>query len=216
MTAATDPPATVLFDWNGTLLDDMERARMASNLVRERWAGLGELTLDEFREAWCLPLSDHVRRLGVPEDHNEDATRAWSTHLSAIDAPLSPGVSATLKALRSAGIAVSVVSSASDEAVRRDIRAHDLEQHFDDIHAGVPEKSKVISRYVENASAGAVWYVGDSMFDMVQAREAGAIAVGFTAGYDGADSLHEAGAHHLINGLDDLMALVSRPEPDCP
>ena len=216
MTAATEPTATVLFDWNGTLLDDMERARMASSLVRQRWAGLGELTLDEFRKAWCLPLSDHVRRLGVPDDRNEDATRAWSTHLSATDAPLSPGVSATLEALRSAGIAVSVVSSASDDAVRRDIRSHGLEQHFDDIHAGVPEKRTVISRYVDNASAGAVWYVGDSTFDMVQARGAGAVAVGFTAGYDDADSLHAAGANHLIKRLDDLIALVACPEPDRP
>ena len=36
----------VLFDWNGTLMDDMERARMASSLVRERWAGLPELNLN--------------------------------------------------------------------------------------------------------------------------------------------------------------------------
>ena len=28
-------PRLVLFDWNGTLLDDMERARMASKLIRE-------------------------------------------------------------------------------------------------------------------------------------------------------------------------------------
>lgn len=216
MTAPTDSPATVLFDWNGTLLDDMERARMASSLVREQWAGLGEITLDEFREAWCLPLSEHVRLLGVPDDRNEDAARAWSTYLADIDAPLSGGVSATLEALRSTGIAISVVSSASDDAVRRDIRAHGLEQHFDDIHAGVPEKKTVISLYVENVSAGAVWYVGDSTFDMVQARAAGAIAVGYTAGYDAADSLHDAGAHHLINGLDDLMDLVARPEPDRP
>ena len=61
---APDSLATVLFDWNGTVLDDMERARTASSLIRKRWAGLGELTLDEFRDAWCLPLSDHVMRLG--------------------------------------------------------------------------------------------------------------------------------------------------------
>lgn len=203
-------PAVVLFDWNGTLLDDMGRARMASNLVRERWAGLGELTLHEFREAWCLPMSDHVRRLGVPDDRNEEATRDWNTHLASIGAPLAPGLSETLDALRDAGIAIAVVSSAGEAAVHRDIEAHGLAQRFDDIHTGVSLKQTAISRYVEGAPAGAVWYVGDTRFDMVQARAAGSIAVGFTAGYDGADALHDGGAHHLIDRLEDLIALIAR------
>ncbi|MCY4421519.1 MAG: HAD family hydrolase [Acidimicrobiaceae bacterium] len=213
MTAAGSP-SVVLFDWNGTLLDDMERARMASSLIREQWAGLPGLTLEEFREAWCLPLSDHVRRLGVPDDRREDAARAWSTHLAALDAPLSPGASATLEALLDEGITIGVVSSANDEAVRRDLRDHGLDRRFDSIHCGVIQKGDVVSRYVEGAPAGAVWYVGDTRFDMVQARGAGSIAIGYTAGYDAADALHDGGAHHLIDRLEDLIALIARAEPD--
>ena len=209
-----DTPATVLFDWNGTLLDDMERARRASSLIRERWAGLGELTLEEFREAWCLPLSDHAKRLGVADDHSEAAARDWSTHLSSLDAPLAPGLPETLEALRSAGIAIAIVSSASETAVWRDIQGHGLVQHFDDIHTGVSQKQTVISRYVESAGAGPVWYVGDTAFDMVQARSAGAIAIGFTGGYDGADPLRDAGAHHLIDRLDELISLLADPRTD--
>lgn len=210
MTAAGSP-SIVLFDWNGTLLDDMERARMASSLVREQWVGLTDLALQDFREAWSLPLSDHVKRLGVPDDRSEDAARAWSTHLAALDAPLSPGVSATLEALQGAGITIGVVSSASDEAVRRDLRDHNLDQRFDSVHCGVIQKGDVISRFVENAPAGAVWYVGDTKFDMVQARGAGAVAIGYTSGYDAADALHEGGAHHLIARLQDLIALIANP-----
>lgn len=213
---AGGPPTIVLFDWNGTLLDDMERARMASNLVREQWAGPGELTLQQFREAWCLPLSAHVKRLGVPDDHNTEATRDWSTHLETIDAPLAPGVSETLDALRDAGIAVAVVSSAGEAAVMRDIEAHGLAERFDDIHTGVSLKQTAIGRYVNGAAAGTVWYVGDTKFDMVQARAAGSVAIGYTAGYDGAEALHDGGAHHLIDRLEDLMALVARPATDRP
>ena len=209
-------PSVVLFDWNGTLLDDMERARRASSRVRQQWAGLGELTLQEFREAWCLPLSDHVKRLGVPDDRNTEATRDWSAHLATIDAPLTPGLSETLDALRDAGIAIAIVSSAGEAAVLGDIEAHGLAQRFDDIHAGVSLKQTAISRYVDSAAAGAVWYVGDTKFDMVQARAAGSVAIGYTAGYDGAEALHDGGAHYLIDRLDDLMALVARLEPDRP
>lgn len=208
MTAAKSP-SMVLFDWNGTLLDDMERARMASRQVREEWVGVPDLSLEEFRAAWCLPMSEHVRRLGVPDDRSDAAAKAWSTHLAAIDAPLSPGVWTTLDALQDDGIATGVVSSASDEAVRRDLRHHGLYQRFDDIHCGVTQKGDMISRYVESAAAGAVWYVGDTKFDMVQARGAGAVAIGYTAGYDAAAALHDGGAHHLIDRLEDLIALVA-------
>ena len=213
---APDSLATVLFDWNGTVLDDMERARTASSLVRKQWVGLPELTLDEFRDAWCLPLSDHVMRLGVSADRSEAAGRAWSTHLSALDAPLSPGVPATLGTLRSAGIAIAVVSAASDDAVRRDLRSHDLEQCFDSIHCGVADKQTVIRRYVESAGTGAVWYVGDTKMDMLQARGAGAMAIGYTRGYDTADELHDGGAHRLIDRLSDLITLIAGTNPDRP
>lgn len=84
--ACLEAPGVVLFDWNGTLIDDIERARRASSLVRRRWAGLPELTLSEFRQAWCLPLSDHVGRLGVSHEHVSAAVQAWSTHLTALEA----------------------------------------------------------------------------------------------------------------------------------
>ena len=206
-------PAAVLFDWNGTLIDDMERARRASSLVRQQWSALGELTPEEFRQAWCLPLSDHARRLGVPEDHLDAAVRAWSTHLSALDAPLSDGASATLGALRSASVAIAVVSAASDYAVRRDLRAHGLEQGFDGIHCGVADKQAVTRRYVRHTGVGAVWYVGDTKMDMLQARAAGAVAIGYTCGYNTAGELRDAGAHCLIDRLDELLDLISGTRP---
>ena len=206
-------PAAILFDWNGTLIDDTERARQASSLVRRRWAGLPELTLEEFREAWCLPLSEHVEQLGVADADAEAAVRAWSAHLTRLEAPLSAGAAATLDALGCAGIPMAVVSAASDFSVRKDLLAHGLDRHFDCVHCGVADKEAVTRQYVAGASPRAVWYVGDSRFDMMQARRAGATAVGYTGGYDAVEELRVAGAHRLINRLDELLAFIP-PAPD--
>ena len=212
--AITDSvPAVILFDWNGTLVDDMERARQASSLVRRRWAGLPELTLGEFRQAWCLPLSDHIKKLGVAEADSEAAVRAWSAHLTRLEAPLSAGTAATLEGLRRAGITMAVVSAASDSSVRKDLLSHGLDHHFEYVHCGVADKEAITRQYVVGASPQAVWYVGDSRFDMVQARRAGATAVGYTGGYDDAEELRVAGAHHLIDRLDELLAFIP-PTPD--
>ena len=202
-------PAVVLFDWNGTLVDDVHRARQASSAVRRRWAGTpDDLTDDEFRLAWCLPLSEHVRRLGVPAAHANAAVAVWGVHISTNDAPLSPGTLPTLQSLRRRGVRTAVVTAAGDRALRRDLRAHDIAGFFDRLHSGVIDKAAVIAGYVEQTGERPVWYVGDSRFDMIQARRAAAVAVGYTGGYDTRGELRDAGAHHLIDGLGELPALI--------
>ena len=201
-------PEVVLFDWNGTIMDDMERARRASSLVRQRWAGLGELTSAEFREAWCLPVSVHIERIGVPEADADAAARAWSAHLGEIEAPLSPCAVTTLRALRRLGIETAVVSAATEQSVHQDLQAHGLDRQFESLHCGIADKAAVTAQYVLQAGPGAVWYVGDTTFDMMHALSAGATAIGYTGGFDPADKLRGAGAHRLIDRLDELLALI--------
>lgn len=203
-----EAPAVVLFDWNGTIVDDMERARRASSLVRQRWTSHGELTLEEFRQAWRFPLSAHVELLGVPEEHSDAAVQAWNDHLAEAEAPLSPGTAATLEALRQLEIEIAVVSSASQVSVQQDLEVRKLDRQFEHVHSGVADKKAVTRQYVLRAGTGAVWYVGDTAYDMGQALGAGAVAIGFTGGYDPVDKLRAAGAHRLIDRLDELLALI--------
>ena len=203
-------PTVVLFDWNGTIMDDMERARRASSLVRRKWTSLGELTSEEFRQVWCLPISAHVGRLGVAAADTDAAAQAWSSHLGEIEAPLARCATTTLEALRHLGIETAVVSSATEQSVRKDLRTHRLDHQFESVHCGIADKQAVTGQYVLGAGAGAVWYVGDTAFDMVQALGAGATAVGYTGGFDSAEKLRDAGAQRLIDRLDELLALIPR------
>lgn len=204
-------PAVVLFDWNGTIMDDMERARRASNLVRQRWTRLGELTSEEFRKAWCLPVSAHVDRLGVAETDVDAAAQDWSGHLGEIEAPLSPCAATTLGTLRRLGIETAVVSAATEQSVLQDLRTHGLDHHFESVHCGIADKQSVTRQYVLREGEGAVWYVGDTAFDMAQALGAGAAAIGYTGGFDPAEKLRDAGADRLIDQLDELLMLIPRP-----
>ena len=205
----TRRPAAILFDWNGTLVDDFERARRASNDVRRRWGLLPDLPVDDFRRAWCLPLADHMSRLGVPDAHSDAAVAAWNTGIAQVGAPLQPGTVTALEALQQAGTKLAVVTAAAGHAIERDLSDHDLGGYFAAIHADTADKAAVAAAYVEKARPGTVWYVGDTAFDMLHARRAGAIAVGFTGGYHTPDQLQKAGAHHLIDDLTELTGLAA-------
>ncbi len=53
-------------------------------------------------------------------------------------------------------------------------------------------------------------FVGDAVFDMQVARDAGVFAVGRVTG-DNGDTLRQAGAQHLIHDLREMHALLGDP-----
>ena len=60
----TPPEAQIVFDWNGTILDDAERTLAALNAVL---VDLGREQLDDetFRQAFGLPLEAMLADLGL-------------------------------------------------------------------------------------------------------------------------------------------------------
>src|SRR5437870_9647294 len=46
----------IIFDWSGTLVDDLPAVWQATNFVFTQ-AGLPELTLERFRAEFCLPFT---------------------------------------------------------------------------------------------------------------------------------------------------------------
>ncbi|PYL00359.1 MAG: NUDIX hydrolase [Verrucomicrobia bacterium] len=51
----------VIFDWSGTLVDDLPAVWRASNYAFKQ-AGVAELTLDQFRAEFCLPFKHFYQR----------------------------------------------------------------------------------------------------------------------------------------------------------
>src|SRR5437764_8749843 len=51
----------IIFDWSGTLVDDLPAVWEATNFVFSQ-AGLPVLTLEQFRAEFCLPFTDFYAR----------------------------------------------------------------------------------------------------------------------------------------------------------
>ena len=81
---------TVAFDWNGTLVDDAERACAAAGIVLER-RGLPPLERDRFHEGFHLPLRTWIASLGVPAREVDEAIREWNQEIGNRPAELTAG-----------------------------------------------------------------------------------------------------------------------------
>lgn len=201
----TAPPVegtTVLFDWNGTVVLDAERARSSLNQVLIR-RELAHLDRAAFRREFHLPMADMFRRLGVRE--TSSAEDEWNDAMMSSGADARDGV-ATLRELHAAGIRLGVVSAASDGAVHADMIALGLEEIWGSIDAPAVDKLAVLrSRRGYEADA---FYVGDTVYDMECALAAGFTPIGVDGGYTDTDALRFAGAEFIVSSFAELPAVL--------
>lgn len=196
----------VVFDWNGTIVDDVERAALATEIVLSRRGG-PVFRREEFRDRFRLPLGAFFTELGVERHDLVEAEAEWSEALGRSKAPLSAGVPAMLEALLHRGVRLGVVSAAAQASVLLDARAGGVAELFDFVDGGRSDKSAVL-RELAAAHDGWMAYVGDTEYDMASAIAAGAHPIGYGGGYRPGESLRQAGASVVIEEMSQLPRVL--------
>jgi phosphoglycolate phosphatase len=210
-------PWTVLFDWNGTLVDDVSRSYVAVCAVLESRA-LPNIGLAQFRDRFQLPLSVFFAGLGVPGPVCPAAEAQWNALITGLPAILRPGAADLLRSLAGTGSVLGVISAASAGAVTADLFATGIADLFDLVLGGVADKSSALRAFTAHRSAPRVAYVGDTEYDMAAARNAGALAIGVSGGYRPLHALRSA-AHHVaadLTQIPSLLAMNPSPSPPAP
>ncbi|WAC25947.1 HAD-IA family hydrolase [Ancylobacter sp. SL191] len=209
----------VLFDCDGTLVDSqhviveaMRRAFTRAGLdVPPRPAVLGIVGLS---------LVEAMRELGgnapafpaeTLADLYRDAFRELRAEGGFVE-PMFPGVKAVLDRLTARDdVVLGIATGKSQRGVAAVLSHHGLEGRFATIQTADDAPSKPHPAMVLQAAAAtgiapeATVLIGDTSFDMVMARAAGARALGVTWGYHASPLLIEAGAERLVERADDLL-----------
>jgi phosphoglycolate phosphatase-like HAD superfamily hydrolase len=221
----TDPSRILIFDLDGTLVDSMGPAtelfaRMLledcgipdaiSRPVYTRLMGKGP-------QAQFAAVLRHVE--AWDEALVQDLTdRYWEA--AERDVPdLYPDVRPALESLRDEGHMLIVSSGSIQRSAERKTRIADIEQLFRLILGSdedAPERAKGPGHFAMIAEALSLpagdlqargVFIGDGVYDMQIAQEAGMTAIGRLTG-DNADELIEAGADHVIRELGELQPLM--------
>ena len=196
-------PPLVLFDWNGTVMDDVARAAAAANQAVAPY-GL-TLTAEEFQAGFTLPLRTWLSDVGVPHDSTAQAADRWNRAME-VAAPARASARQTIGSLRELGAVTGVVTAAAPGSVRADLDSNDFDGMFDYLCTDVDDKVECL-RSLRHVGEQAV-YVGDTAYDIVSAKSAGFTAVSIGGGYQCSATLAEAQPDHHIEDLADLLPLV--------
>jgi HAD superfamily hydrolase (TIGR01509 family) len=213
-------PRAVLFDLDGTLVDTVG-TRVDSWMETFPRFGL------EPDRVYLAPLMGLDGRslarmvgehLGKPLEPGMDEAidRAAGERFSELNAqprPL-PGIAEVFARLNALGLPWAIAtSSRPDEAVASvaalGLPTQPLVVDGHDVEHAKPAPDLLLKAADELAvEPSAIWYVGDSRWDMQAAVAGGMVAIGVTTGATSADQLREDGARVTFEGLTGLLALL--------
>ncbi len=209
----------VVFDCDGTLVDSqhmivaaMNRAFSAhslSLLPREKVLSIVGLSLEEAITK-LLPEEDGATVSLVKESY-----RQAFFHLRqdpSLHEPLFPGAKKALDELSMRDdVLLGVATGKSQRGLQNILELHDIQGHFMTLQTADEHPSKPHPSMMQQAmsdagvTASQTVIFGDTSYDIVMGRDAGAHAVGVSWGYHDRQELMAYGAPHVLDHFDDLV-----------
>jgi len=127
----------VIWDWNGTLLDDAQACAAAINMMLER-RSLPGVTLRQYREIFDFPVRNYYLKLGFDFSKDQWDDVAVEYHkayaITSASSPLRKGTRAALDALKAGGIGISVLSACEMRLLKRTLDERGISGYFDHIY----------------------------------------------------------------------------------
>ncbi len=196
----------VIFDWSGTLVDDLPAVWRASNHALER-AGVPAMPLDQFRREFRLPARDfYIER--VPKEALPELERWFLDGFRQVQDSVTPLPHARefLEFCRARGLRTFLLSAMHPALFEHQERASGFGGFLDRTYLGANDKKDLIARILqENALDPAeTIFIGDMRHDIETAHHGGVASVGVLTGYDSLEKLREARPHLIVEHLTEL------------
>ena len=194
----------IIWDWNGTLLDDVDAAVYALNrLLSER--GLPTVTRDFYRAHFGFPARNFYIELGMDPDRDwERICVDFHRHIAEAPQAIRPDAVEALELARAHGLGQSILSALRQDLLLRDTGRDRLHGYFDEIYGvdnldGASKLARGRQLVAQLRSRGilpegrALYFIGDTLHDAEVATEFGATPLLVDHGHQTAERLAATG-----------------------
>lgn len=210
-----------VFDCDGTLVDSHGSISVCMSTAFSSH-GLPSPAGEAVKRVVGLSLADAVAAL-APTCSDVERQRISNSYVEAFadlrlramtSEPLFPGVDAGLQALEDAGWTLGLATGKSLRGAMATLSVHGLEKRFITVQTadgarGKPHPDMLLKAMTEaGTEPSRTAMIGDTTYDMMMARHAGAFAVAVTWGYHSEAELRDAGADAVVRDFADITAVV--------
>lgn len=219
----------IVFDCDGTLVDS-QASIVAAMTHTFKALDLAPPSAAQTRRVVGLSLDEAIARLLPPESSSGFVAKAAESYkhyfLTARQRedhaePLYPGVIETLRTLDTPDICLGIATGKSRRGLEATLDRHGLEKHFVTLQTADHGPGKPHPRMLHEAmrdvgaSPAETVLVGDTVFDMEMAQNAGTAAIGVAWGYHEPGELAAAGARHILTQFTDIPASLQEIATSC-
>lgn len=204
-----------IFDWSGTLVDDLAMVVDATNHVMQHY-GKGKMGRDEFKRRFRLPYAGFYEEIlpGVPLQELEDHFRvgfADSAH-SGVSSPLLPAALEFLQCLSARDKRMFILSSMDAEAFDLHSKELGVDHFFEATYAGILDKREHIHEILDThgLSADETVFVGDMTHDVETARHGSVGAIALLTGYQSKEQLLLSNPDLLVDDLAHVQRMLEQ------
>jgi phosphoglycolate phosphatase len=200
----------VIFDWSGTLVNDLPAVWEATNFVF-RQAGWPLLTLDQFRAEFRLPFTEFYARFKPPVPQNR--LEAWfHSHFRKVQDSVVelPHAREFLEFCRARSLRTFVLSTVHEDHFLTQARRLGFLEYLDRPYLGVWDKRvKILELLAENEMRPTeTLFVGDMEHDIETARHGGTFSCAVLTGYNHLDQLRRSGPDLIVEHLGELQRIL--------
>ncbi len=211
------PIKTVIFDFDGTLADTA-RGILRCALEALHAFGFDETDNERLRGFIGPPLLDSFMCYSHDEEIARGMVSKYREHYRGggiFECDLYDGVTDMLSALSAAGVQMAIASSKPGEFVRKILAHLGIDGFFSFVSAPVigqpePSKAQLIEAVIENLNAdkATTLMVGDRMFDIDGAAQAGVMSAGVLYGFGSETELKQHKAQFLCESPNQITELI--------
>jgi len=149
---------TIIWDWNGTLLDDAEICREAINLMLDK-RKLPVLSLERYRDVFTFPVINYYKEVGfdfTKEEWEPVAMEFIDLYLSKLPAcGLTPFAVESLEKFKQRGYRQAIISAMQHDALLKSVAELGIHNYFEFI-GGIGD------HYAHSKTDNALSYLGQS------------------------------------------------------
>lgn len=206
---------TVIWDWNGTLLDDVEVNRKIINtmLLRRGLKPLGEAV---YKDSFCFPVQSFQRRIGFNfeeesvKEISEEYHRFYKIYEKEI--LLNADATSVLNALHARKIDQYILSAAAKDDLIKMLNTFDLQSKFIGIYgatdicaSGKTAIGKCLMQ-THLLNPDTTLLIGDTVHDAEVAEALGIACILYAGGHNSLDLLSEKAV--VVTRLKDLLSFI--------
>lgn len=208
-------PSLILWDWNGTLLDDLSLCVDQLNGLLERWGYPLQYDLEGYREVFGFPIRTYYEKAGFDFQRHpfEELALDYMNHYlpAAERCGLCVGAKQVLHAIQQAGIPQVVLSASPQDVLEEQVARYGLSDVFDKLlgqkdhyAAGKIETGLAFIRQ-HHLDAGQAVMIGDTLHDWEVAKAMGTGCILSASGHHSFQRLSTAG----VPVVENLLAVPS-------